>query len=116
MRDPFPTEIPHLANIGQSTQLVVDGKPFLMLAGELQNSSFTCPDYMDTVWGKLVDANFNTVLGCVTWELLEPTEGDFCFGTLTRLVLDARKHGLRLVLLWFGAFKNGKSSRTYIWP
>ena len=65
---------------------------------------------MNTVWQKLVDTNINTVLGCVTWEDIESTEGTFDFSELDRVIEGARAHGLHLVLLWFGSFKNGKST------
>lgn len=100
--------IPHLVDTEAGKQLVVRGRPFLILGGELQNSSLTDPVYMKTVWQKLVDTNVNTVLGCVTWEQVEPEEGRFCFDVLDQVVQDARRHGLHLVLLWFGSFKNGE--------
>ncbi len=100
-------EIPRLADTGHSRQLIVHGKPFLMLPGELQNSSLTSAEYMDTVWRKLASANFNTLLGCVTWEDIEPVEGQYRFDELDTVIEGARSHNLRLVLLWFGSFKNG---------
>ncbi|KAJ1337529.1 DUF5597 domain-containing protein [Microdochium nivale] len=107
--------IPHLVDTEAGKQLVVRGRPFLILGGELQNSSLTDPVYMKTVWQKLVDTNVNTVLGCVTWEQVEPEEGRFCFDVLDQVVQDARRHGLHLVLLWFGSFKNGISTYTPAW-
>lgn len=101
------TQIPHLVATESSKQLVVKGKPFLMRAAELQNSSLTSAEYMDTAWQKLVDTNINTILGCVTWEMIEPVEGTFDFSELNKVILGARKHGIHLVLLWFGSFKNG---------
>lgn len=101
--------IPHLVETEWSKQLVVKGKPLLMRAGELQNSSLTCPHYMNTVWQNMVDMNLNTLLGCATWEMIEPEEGKFDFSILDEVILGARKHGLHLVLLWFGSFKNGTS-------
>lgn len=52
--------------------------------------------------------NINTVLGCVTWEDIEPDEGNFDFAVLDGVIESARAHGLHLVLLWFGSFKNGR--------
>ncbi|KAL2866460.1 putative beta-galactosidase [Aspergillus lucknowensis] len=109
------TTIPHLRETNGGSELVVNGRPFLMLAGELQNSSLTSAEYMDTAWQKLVDTHFNTVLGCVTWEMIEPVEGQFHFEELDKVILGARKHGLRLVLLWFGSFKNGISTYVPTW-
>jgi len=99
--------IPYLAGSPTSTQLIVHGEPFLMLAAELQNSALTSAKYMREVWPKLVATNINTILGCVTWEQIEPIEGRFNFEDLDEVIKDARSHGLRLVLLWFGSFKNG---------
>lgn len=101
-------QIPCLIKARTTKQLVVHGRPFLMLPAELQNSSLTCAEYMDTVWQKVKDMNVNTLLGSVTWEMIEPTEGEFDFSELDKVILGARKHGLHLVLLWFGSFKNGE--------
>ena len=108
-------DIPHLQRNAVSQQLIVAGKPFLMRAAELQNSSMTSAAYMRTAWQNLVDTNINTVLGCVCWESIEPTEGNFDFGELDQVILDARSHGLHLVLLWFGSFKNAISTYTPSW-
>jgi beta-galactosidase GanA len=100
-------EIPHLRDIPRSKQLYVNGKPFLIRGAELQNSSMTSADYMKDIWPRLVETNINTVLGCVTWQQTEPIEGNFDFDELDRIIEGARQHNLRLILLWFGSFKNG---------
>ncbi|EXJ78446.1 hypothetical protein A1O1_08846 [Capronia coronata CBS 617.96] len=107
--------IPHLQPTPTGKQLIVDDKPFLMLAGELQNSSMSSAEYMRTVWQKLTAASVNTVLGAVQWEQIEPEEGKFDFAELDQVIFDARQHGLRLVLLWFGSFKNATSIYTPGW-
>jgi hypothetical protein len=35
----IPSQMPHLEKNGHVTQMIVDGQPYLMLAGELHNSS-----------------------------------------------------------------------------
>lgn len=107
--------IPHLQKNDVSHQLIVNGKPLLMLAGELQNSSLTSAEYMKEVWPKMVATHVNTVVGCVTWEDIEPEEGKFDFANLDQIILDARAHGIHLVLLWFGSFKNGISTYAPGW-
>lgn len=102
-----PEHIPHLQKYGNTKQLIVNGKPFLILGAELQNSSLSSAEYMSEVWPKMVAANINTVLGAVTWEVIEPEEDRFDFKGLDKVILDARKHGLHLILLWFGSWKNG---------
>lgn len=99
--------IPHLRQAGQAQQLVVHDKPFVMLGGEAQNSQFSSASYMREVWARLKSANINTVFGPVYWEQIEPIEDNFVFAELDQIILDARLHGLKLVLLWFGSYKNG---------
>ncbi|KAG5743980.1 hypothetical protein H9Q69_011620 [Fusarium xylarioides] len=108
-------DIPHLRRNENSKQLIVNGRPFLMRAGELQNSSLTSVEYMEPVWQKMVDTHINTLLGCVTWEMIEPEEDVFDFSVLDEIILAARKRSIHLVLLWFGSFKNGLSTYVPSW-
>ena len=108
-------QIPHLKKQGRTTQLIVDGRPWLILGGELGNSSFTSLEYMEPVWPKLEAMNLNTVLAPVYWELIEPAEGRFNFELYDKLIQEARNHDLRLVLLWFGSWKNSMSSYAPAW-
>jgi len=108
-------DIPHLAKSGTATQLIVDGNPFLILGGELGNSSFTSLEYMAPVWPKLKTMNLNTVLVPVYWEIIEPVEGKFDFKLYDQLINEARHQDLRLVLLWFASWKNSMSSHAPSW-
>ncbi|KAL1601385.1 hypothetical protein SLS60_006297 [Paraconiothyrium brasiliense] len=94
--------IPHLRSTQTSQQLIVHSKPYLICGAELQNSSFSSGKYMRELWPSLVDMNLNTVLGSVSWEMVEPEEGLFDFSEVDRIILDARIVGLKLILLWFG--------------
>jgi hypothetical protein len=106
------TKTPHLRNTKTSKQLIVNGEPFLMLSGELHNSSLSSAAYMSTVWPTMKSMNINTLLGSVSWEMIEPIEGKFDFSELDKVIAGAREHDLHLVLLWFGSFKNALS--TYV--
>ncbi len=107
--------LPHLRKTGSTTQLIVDDKPFLVLGGELHNSSASSLAYLDPIWERLVALHLNTVLPVVAWEQSEPEEGIFDFTLVDGLLDGARRHGLRLVLLWFGTWKNGMSSYAPGW-
>jgi beta-galactosidase GanA len=96
------------------SQLVIDGLPYLMRPAELNNSSFSSSEYMDETWSRLLDYNINTVLGNVSWEQIEPEEGVFDFTELEKVLSGARKHGLKVIVLWFGAHKNGEHIRLHL--
>ena len=69
--------IVRLEKRGAATQLMVDGKPFLVLGGETDNTASSGLEYMDTVWPQLVKMNLNTVLVGVGWDWVEPVEGRY---------------------------------------
>src|ERR1044072_4567501 len=106
---------PRLEKLGDTRQLVVDGKPFLILGGELGNSSASSEEYLKPHWPRLTAMHLNTVLAPVDWELVEPQEGRFDWSTLDVLLRDARANDLKLVLLWFGAWKNSMSTYVPAW-
>jgi beta-galactosidase GanA len=106
---------PYLRKQGTATQLVVDDKPFLVLAGELGNSTSSSLEYMRPIWQKLAALNLNALLIPVYWELIEPTEGKFDFTLVDGLIQEARKHKLRLVPLWFASWKNSMSCYAPAW-
>jgi hypothetical protein len=109
------TGTPHLRKQGTATQLIADGKPFLILGGELANSSASSLAYMEEAWARLKAQNLNTALATISWELLEPREGEFDFTLVDGLLAAARRHNLKLVLLWFGSWKNTYSSYVPEW-
>jgi len=90
------SSLPHLEKRGQATQLIVDGKPFLILGGELHNSSSSSIDYMSPIWRRLSAMHLNTALSAVSWELIEPQEGKFDFALVDNMIEDARKNNLKL--------------------
>jgi len=108
-------DIPQLKEQGTAHQLFVNGRPFLMLAGELGNSSASDPEYMRSRWSALTKMHLNTVLMPVYWELLEPAEGTFAFAHVDSAINAARRHGLRIVFLWFGTWKNSMSCYVPEW-
>ena len=106
---------PHLAQQGNTTQLIVKDKPFLALGGELHNSSVSTAPYMRPIWSKMKAKNVNTLLAPVYWELIEPQEGIFDFALVDSLILGARKQNLHLGILWFGLFKTTYSTYAPLW-
>lgn len=109
------TSSPHLAKQGAATQLIVDGKPYLALAGEVRNSSSSSLAYMEPIWPKLAAMHVNTVLTPVPWELIEPQEGKFDFTLVDGLIQQARANNLHIVFLWMASWKNGMSTYMPDW-
>ena len=108
-------QIPHLKKQGTATQLIVHDQPFIILGGELGNSSFTSLAYMQAIWPKLQAMQLNTILAPVYWELIEPVKNQFDFALFDQLLAEARIHDFKLVLLWFGSWKNSMSSHAPAW-
>ena len=97
------------------SQLLINGKPFLVLGGELGNSSASNIDYLRPYWQHLKDMNLNTVLVPVYWELMEPEENRFQFSLIDNIISDAGKNNLKIVFLWFGTWKNSMSCYAPMW-
>jgi beta-galactosidase GanA len=112
---PGRIDLPHLAPRGRVKQLILGGKPFLALGGELGNSSASSLEHLEALWPKLVRLGLNFVLAPVYWELFEPHEGTFDTALIDGLVDGARRHDIRLGLLWFASFKNSMSCYAPAW-
>ena len=107
--------IPHLLKRGNYAQLIVNNKPFIITGGELGNSTASSARFMDSIWPKLKKLNLNTVIAPVYWELTEPVEGKFNFQLVDDLIVNSRKNNFKLVLLWFGTWKNSMSCYVPEW-
>jgi hypothetical protein len=107
--------LPTLRATATGTQLMLDGRPALLLGGQLHNSSPSSPAYMEPIWDRLAGMGIRTVIGAASWAQVEPVEGSFDFGTVDAQIEAAGARGMRLVLIWFGAFKNAASTYAPGW-
>jgi beta-galactosidase GanA len=106
--------IPEIVEKDGRFALMVDGRPYLMLGVQANNSS-AWPDYLGKVWPAAEMLHANTVELPVYWEQIEESQGKFDFSLVDLILKQARDHKLRLVLLWFGTWKNGSSHYTPEW-
>ena len=86
-----------------------------ILGGELSNSAATSVEDIDEVMPRMKQLGLNTVLVPAYWEFLEPTEGRYDFTLVDRTIQQARQQGLKVVFLWFGAWKNSMSCYAPLW-
>lgn len=108
-------QMPHWQKQGSATQLMVDNRPYLILGGEIGNSSASSLQDIDRIFPKLKRTGLNTVLVPAYWDLIEAEEGTFDFSLIDHAIHQARTNGLRLVFLWFGAWKNSMSCYAPLW-
>lgn len=100
---------------GSATQLVVNDKPMLLLAGELSNSAATSPADIRKALKQMKNSGVNSVFVPAYWEFVEPNEGKYDFALVDSVITTARKHDLKIVFLWFGAWKNSMSCYAPLW-
>jgi len=106
--------LPHIVSDGGKHALIVDGQPFLILGVQANNSS-NYPATLPQVWPLVRQLHANTLEIPVAWEQIEPREGQFDFSWLDALIPQARQNDVRLILLWFGTWKNTGPSYAPEW-
>lgn len=106
---------PQLVEHGNAKRIVANDQPMLMIGGEMGNSSASTKEDLQRIFPHLKNLALNTVLVPVTWELIEPREGEFDMTSLANIIDEARKNDLKVVLLWFGAWKNSMSCYAPEW-
>lgn len=110
------TVLPEVRLLDNIPTLFVDGEPFVALSGEAHNSSASDPDYMlRKVWPNIANLNMNSLIVPVAWEQIEAEEGKFDFSIPDAVISQARERNMRLILLWFGLWKNSESMYVPGW-
>ena len=113
-QSPAAQEMPRMAHQNGRYALMVDGKPYLMLGAQVSNSS-GWPEKLQALWPMAAAMHVDTLEVPVYWEQLEPSEGKFDDSVVDNVVQQARAHHVRLILLWFATWKNGKMHYAPEW-
>src|SRR5271154_686881 len=92
--------IPKIEKTGSTFRFVVDGSPYLMLSGQVHNSSNSNADDLGKALDVLAGWHANTAEVPIYWEAIEPQPGQFDFRSVDAAIQAARKRELRLVFLW----------------
>jgi hypothetical protein len=112
---PADAAVPHLEKRGLATQLIVDGKPFLVLGAEPPTSGPSNLEYLRYMLQVLAETHQNAAAIAVGWSWIEPEQGKYDFRIVDAMIEDASETGQRIVLVWFGSWKNGVSSFAPTW-
>lgn len=108
-------ESPHIEIQNGQKVLYVKEQPFIMISGEVHNSSSSSAEFMEPIWQKAKALQLNSLLLPVTWEMIEPVEGSFDFVNVDALIRQARQYDMKIGFLWFGAWKNAQCYYAPAW-
>jgi hypothetical protein len=109
-------ELPRIVkNQNGVKQLIVNNGPFIFLGGELHNSTASSLDYLAPKMENLKERHLNSVIATVSWELFEPQEGKFDYTLVKGIIDQARQNNMKLILIWFGTWKNAGSTYVPEW-
>jgi hypothetical protein len=107
--------IPRLEKRGLATQMIVDGKPFLVLGAEPPTSAPSNLVYLKYMMKVMAETHQNTGAIAIGWSWIEPEKGKYDFKILDAAIEDARLIDQRICLVWFGSWKNGDSDFAPAW-
>lgn len=107
-------QIPSVVQKDGRYALIVDGAPFLILGAQANNSS-DWPSTLPRVWSAMEYLHANTLEIPIYWEQFEPKQGQLDCSQVDTILAQARRHHVRLVLLWFGTWKNGSQHYLPEW-
>ncbi|AVY67307.1 beta-galactosidase [Xanthomonas translucens pv. undulosa] len=107
-------EMPRYVSRDGHHALFVDGAPYSIMAAQLHNSS-AWPQVLPQALDAVQALHANTVEAPVYWEQFEPEPGRYDYRNVDALVEQSRARGLRLIVLWFGTWKNGQMHYVPEW-
>lgn len=115
LAQPSATPLPQLIKHDNGAYVFyVDGKPFTMLGGQSGNSN-NWPAMHENLFNVMAQMHANTLEVPIYWEEIEPAEGKYRFDSIKTIIDEARRHDIRLVLLWFATWKNGSGHYMPEW-
>jgi hypothetical protein len=99
--------IAHFEELNGRKAFFVDGKPFIILGLQWDCDGCYTPEDMDPFFEHGEKMGLNTASLLLYWKEIEPVKGEYRFEMLDHRIEMARKHNMKIVLVWFGSYKNG---------
>lgn len=93
----------------------IKGRPFYPIGTQAHNNSGYSLERLEPVWCACEMMGANSCAIPVSWERIEPREGEFDLEIVAQIVRECRRRSLKLVLLWFGTWKNGHMKYVPQW-
>ena len=100
--------LPYIDKKNNVPHLIVDSEPFLILGLQWACNSCFSPETMGPLFPAARELGCNTAVLPVYWQEVEPELNRYDFSLVDYRIDQARKNGLRLVLLWFASYKNAE--------
>lgn len=110
----YADDMPKLVQQQDRHALFIDGTPYTIMATQIHNSS-AWPALLSEDWPSIEALHANTLEAPVYWEQFESTPGHYDTSFIDALIDQSRTHGVRLILLWFGSWKNGQMHYVPEW-
>jgi len=85
----------------------VKGKPFFPVGGQAHNSTSYVLEDLKVSFNAVKKLNGNSLAVTICWDRFEAAEGVFDRKYVTDIIQMARNENIKLVILWFGSWKNG---------
>lgn len=109
-------KLPRIESLNGLNTLFVNDEPFILLGGEIHNSSASNLSFFDNeVLPYLNNMNMNSIVVPIYWECFEPIENKYDTTLIDGIIERARLSNLKLVFLWFGLWKNAESMYVPQW-
>ena len=93
----------------------VKGKPFFPIGGQSSSASAYSDNESEQAFKAVELLHGNCLLTDAYWEKIEPEEGKFDFTAIDDLIASARRHEIKLILLWFATWKNAAMDYAPAW-
>lgn len=92
-----------------------EGKPFYPIGLQAHNSSGYSMEELEDHWKACELVGANSCAIAVSWERFEYTEGKFDTELVKNIIEACREREMKLIVLWFGTWKNGHMKYVPQW-